>query len=201
MGLQADLPGLGFDLHPDPSPSPNKPVGAGASPSGKPKTLSHPMNYYYAELVPRRYTRRAMVVIVSRKRNRSLKTRRIRNIVTHEVNDNFGTQHEVPNYQSAETTQSGTPNADDIAHSRKKSRWEVNLREKKQDTGSKWGNRAEGRRVGNEQKLWHGTCYHDDPFARSPSGMRISQMFEEECRRGDSGVKEGALSFELMLNG
>ncbi|KAJ7364743.1 hypothetical protein DFH08DRAFT_799057 [Mycena albidolilacea] len=29
--LQADLPGLGFDLHPNPSPSPNKPVGAGAS--------------------------------------------------------------------------------------------------------------------------------------------------------------------------
>ncbi|KAJ6464232.1 hypothetical protein DFH09DRAFT_1113128 [Mycena vulgaris] len=36
-GLQADLPGLGFDLHPNPSPSPNKPVGAGASPFGKPK--------------------------------------------------------------------------------------------------------------------------------------------------------------------
>ncbi|KAJ6478684.1 hypothetical protein DFH09DRAFT_1108230 [Mycena vulgaris] len=37
-GLQADLPGLGFDLHPNPSPSPNKPVGAGASPFGKPKS-------------------------------------------------------------------------------------------------------------------------------------------------------------------
>ncbi|KAJ6462197.1 hypothetical protein C8R45DRAFT_941007 [Mycena sanguinolenta] len=37
-GLQADLPGLGFDLQPNPSPSPNKPVGAGASPFGKPKT-------------------------------------------------------------------------------------------------------------------------------------------------------------------
>ncbi|KAJ6491164.1 hypothetical protein C8R45DRAFT_928990 [Mycena sanguinolenta] len=37
-GLQADLPGLGFDLQPNPSPSPKKPVGAGASPFGKPKT-------------------------------------------------------------------------------------------------------------------------------------------------------------------
>ncbi|KAJ6511660.1 hypothetical protein DFH09DRAFT_1100410 [Mycena vulgaris] len=37
-GLQANLPGLGFDLHPNPSPSPNKPVGAGASPFGKPKS-------------------------------------------------------------------------------------------------------------------------------------------------------------------
>jgi hypothetical protein len=37
-GLQADLPGLGFDLHPNPSPSLNKPVGAGASPFGKPKS-------------------------------------------------------------------------------------------------------------------------------------------------------------------
>ncbi|KAJ6462112.1 hypothetical protein C8R45DRAFT_940926 [Mycena sanguinolenta] len=37
-GLQADLPGLGFDLHPNPSPSPKKPVGAGASPFGKPKS-------------------------------------------------------------------------------------------------------------------------------------------------------------------
>jgi hypothetical protein len=37
-GLQADLPGLGFDLHPNPSPSPNKPVGVGASPFCKPKT-------------------------------------------------------------------------------------------------------------------------------------------------------------------
>ncbi|KAJ6549047.1 hypothetical protein DFH09DRAFT_1087117 [Mycena vulgaris] len=36
-GLQADLPGLGFDLHPNPSPSPNKPVGTGASPFCKPK--------------------------------------------------------------------------------------------------------------------------------------------------------------------
>ncbi|KAJ6465397.1 hypothetical protein C8R45DRAFT_939597 [Mycena sanguinolenta] len=36
--LQADLPGLGFDLRPNPSPSPKKPVGAGASPFGKPKT-------------------------------------------------------------------------------------------------------------------------------------------------------------------
>jgi hypothetical protein len=36
--LQADLPGLGFDLHPNPSPSPNKPVGAGASPFCKPKS-------------------------------------------------------------------------------------------------------------------------------------------------------------------
>jgi hypothetical protein len=37
-GLQADLLGLDFDLHPNPSPSPNKPVGAGASPFCKPKT-------------------------------------------------------------------------------------------------------------------------------------------------------------------
>jgi hypothetical protein len=37
-GLQADLPGLGFDLHTNPSPSPNKPVGAGASLFGKPKS-------------------------------------------------------------------------------------------------------------------------------------------------------------------
>ncbi|KAJ6455052.1 hypothetical protein C8R45DRAFT_944351 [Mycena sanguinolenta] len=37
-GLQADLPGLGFDLHSNPSPSPKKPVGAGASPFCKPKT-------------------------------------------------------------------------------------------------------------------------------------------------------------------
>jgi hypothetical protein len=37
-GLQANLPGLGFDLHPNPSPSPNKPVGAGASPFGKEKS-------------------------------------------------------------------------------------------------------------------------------------------------------------------
>ncbi|KAJ6524590.1 hypothetical protein DFH09DRAFT_1096006 [Mycena vulgaris] len=28
-GLQSDLPGLGFDLHPNPSPGPNKPIGAG----------------------------------------------------------------------------------------------------------------------------------------------------------------------------
>ncbi|KAJ6473741.1 hypothetical protein C8R45DRAFT_935857 [Mycena sanguinolenta] len=35
--LQADLPGLGFDLQPNPSPGPKKPVGAGASPFGKPK--------------------------------------------------------------------------------------------------------------------------------------------------------------------
>jgi hypothetical protein len=36
--LKADLPGLGFDLHPNPSPSLNKPVGAGASPFCKLKT-------------------------------------------------------------------------------------------------------------------------------------------------------------------
>jgi hypothetical protein len=36
--LQADLPGLGFDLHPNPSPSPNKPIGAGTSPFCKPKS-------------------------------------------------------------------------------------------------------------------------------------------------------------------
>jgi hypothetical protein len=31
---------------------------------------------------------------------------------------------------------------------------------------------------------------------RSPDMGDISQMFEEKSRRGDSGVKEGALSFE-----
>ncbi|KAJ7747145.1 hypothetical protein DFH07DRAFT_776099 [Mycena maculata] len=36
-GLQADMPGLGFDRHPNPSPSPKKPVCAGASPLAKPK--------------------------------------------------------------------------------------------------------------------------------------------------------------------
>ncbi|KAJ6586297.1 hypothetical protein DFH09DRAFT_1075253 [Mycena vulgaris] len=44
-GLQADLPGLGFDLHPNPSPSPNKPVGAGASPFGKPKSALSSAGY------------------------------------------------------------------------------------------------------------------------------------------------------------
>jgi hypothetical protein len=34
-----------------------------------------------------------------------------------------------------------------------------------------------------------------------PSRIRINRMCEEVCRRGDSGVKEGALSFEWMLNG
>ncbi|KAJ7315365.1 hypothetical protein DFH08DRAFT_820622 [Mycena albidolilacea] len=37
-GLPSRSAGLGFDLHPNPSPSPNKPVGAGASPFGKPKS-------------------------------------------------------------------------------------------------------------------------------------------------------------------
>ncbi|KAJ6495051.1 hypothetical protein C8R45DRAFT_926989 [Mycena sanguinolenta] len=37
-GLQADLPGLGFDLQPNPNPSLKKPVGAGASPFCKAKT-------------------------------------------------------------------------------------------------------------------------------------------------------------------
>ncbi|KAJ7728152.1 hypothetical protein DFH07DRAFT_782287 [Mycena maculata] len=37
-GLQADMPGLGFDRHSNPSPSPKKPVCAGASPLAKPKT-------------------------------------------------------------------------------------------------------------------------------------------------------------------
>ncbi|KAJ7323304.1 hypothetical protein DFH08DRAFT_817874 [Mycena albidolilacea] len=39
-GLQANLLGLGFDLHPNPSPSPNKRVGAGASSFFKPKNSS-----------------------------------------------------------------------------------------------------------------------------------------------------------------
>ncbi|KAJ6467305.1 hypothetical protein C8R45DRAFT_938661 [Mycena sanguinolenta] len=43
MGLPSRSAGLGFDLHSNPSPSPKKPVGAGASPFGKPKSeLSKP---------------------------------------------------------------------------------------------------------------------------------------------------------------
>jgi hypothetical protein len=51
-GLQADLPGLGFDLHPNPSPSPNKPVGAGASPFGKPKSELSYAAIVLAQTVP-----------------------------------------------------------------------------------------------------------------------------------------------------
>ncbi|KAJ7306653.1 hypothetical protein DFH08DRAFT_824610 [Mycena albidolilacea] len=37
-GLASRSAGLGFDLQLNPSPSPNKPIGAGASPFGKPKS-------------------------------------------------------------------------------------------------------------------------------------------------------------------
>ncbi|KAJ6490136.1 hypothetical protein C8R45DRAFT_929435 [Mycena sanguinolenta] len=39
-GLASRSAGLGLDLQPNPSPSPNKPVGAGASPFGKPKSVA-----------------------------------------------------------------------------------------------------------------------------------------------------------------